>query len=78
MTERPANQDMIEGFKDGYDLDAPEPNANRSYSYRHGFMVGRIDKGKLPVRNAGELRDAAEVAMAMDDPIEIIDRRVTA
>lgn len=67
--ERPANDDMVEGFRDGYDLTAPEPSANRSASYRHGFMVGRIDKtpalwGK---RTADELRDMADKAMAEDD-----------
>lgn len=39
-----ANQDMIEGFMDGYDINAPEPSGNRSYSYKHGFMAGRNDK----------------------------------
>lgn len=37
----PANAEMIEGFKDGYDLDAPEPSSNRSASYRHGLANGR-------------------------------------
>jgi hypothetical protein len=43
MTEerKPANEEMVQGYMDGYDLNAPEPSANRSYSYRHGFAVGR-------------------------------------
>lgn len=60
---------MIEGFRDGYDLTAPEPSANRSASYRHGFMVGRLDKtpaawGK---HSAGELGRLADAAMNEDD-----------
>lgn len=72
MTERPANDDMIEGFRDGYDPDAPEPSANRSNSYHHGFMVGRLDK-RLPSvygarRTADQLRKLADEAMEADEP----------
>jgi hypothetical protein len=35
-----ANDEMVQGFLDGYDLTAPEPSANRSASYRHGFENG--------------------------------------
>ena len=66
--EKQANDEMLQGFLDGYDLNAPEPSANRSASYRHGFMVGRIDKtpelwGK---RSADELRQMADEAMKED------------
>lgn len=40
ITGRPANSEMLEGFLDGYDLSLPEPSANRSHSYRHGFANG--------------------------------------
>ncbi len=40
---RPANDEMVQGFRDGYDLDAPEPGDNHSHSYRHGFKAGRND-----------------------------------
>ena len=68
--ERPANADMIDGFRDGYDLTAPEPSSNRSNSYKHGFMVGRLDKtpadwGK---RSADTLRKLADEAMEADEP----------
>lgn len=43
---KPANEEMVTGYMDGYDLDAPEPSANRSHSYRHGFMVGRSEKSR--------------------------------
>jgi len=66
--ERPANADMIEGFRDGYDLTAPEPSANRSASYRHGFMCGRIDKRQVEWNGSpDELRRLADEAMDADD-----------
>lgn len=58
---------MVEGYCDGYDLNAPEPSANRSHSYRHGFAVGRAEKTKQKLPNAETLRTAADVAMAKDD-----------
>lgn len=39
-----ANQEMIDGYMDGFDLNSPEPSSNRTDSYRHGFMNGRADK----------------------------------
>lgn len=64
---RPANADMIEGFRDGYDLTAPEPSANRSASYRHGFMCGRIDKGLIASPGPEKLHRMADEAMDADD-----------
>lgn len=67
-TERPANAEMIEGYRDGLDLSSPEPNANRSCSYRHGFMAGRSDRHIKPAwRTADEGRQMADAAMAADD-----------
>lgn len=53
---------------DGYDLNAPEPSANRSHSYRHGFAVGRAEKmgGRLP-GSYEALSAAADEAMAKDE-----------
>jgi hypothetical protein len=69
MSERPANDEMIAGFLDGYDSNSPEPASNRSHSYRHGFMIGRLDKtpsewGKY---TADQLRKMADAAMDEDD-----------
>jgi hypothetical protein len=66
-----ANEEMIEGFRDGYDLDAPEPSDNRSHSYRHGFKAGRNDKlphGQGPFHgiSAEEIREMAAKAIAKD------------
>jgi hypothetical protein len=66
--ERQANDEMVEGFRDGYDLTAPEPSVNRSASYRHGFMCARIDKGLIQWHGTtGQLREMADVAMNEDD-----------
>jgi hypothetical protein len=65
-----ANSDMIEGFRDGYDLTAPDPSANRSASYRHGFMVGRLDKtpSDWSKYTHHELSRMADKAMEADEP----------
>lgn len=67
MAHRPANPDMVQGYMDGYDLTAPEPSANRSASYRHGFMVGRGEKTKNYPGNYIDLNRAADAAMDADD-----------
>ena len=71
-TEKAANAEMIEGFRDGYDLTAPEPSGNRSHSYRHGFMAGRNDKmpyGEGPFHGLSfaEVTRMADEAMAKDE-----------
>lgn len=70
MGERPANDDMVEGFMDGYDLTAPEPSANRSHSYRHGFANGRDDRAGKPRASYQTLCEMADVALAMDGAME--------
>lgn len=64
---RPANDDMVQGYRDGYDLTAPEPSANRSASYRHGFTVGRGEKTGNYAGNYMNLSKAADAAMNADD-----------
>lgn len=66
---KPANDEMVQGFRDGYDLTAPEPSGNRSNSYRHGFKVARIDKGILPYQGGPDhLGKLADEAMEADEP----------
>jgi hypothetical protein len=63
----PANDEMVAGYLDGFDLDNPEPSANRSHSYRHGFANGRADKTAISRGyTADRLRLMAEEAMAAD------------
>lgn len=64
---RPANDDMVQGYMDGYDLSAPDPSTNRSSSYRHGFVVGRGEKIGNLAGNFQELDCAADAAMDEDD-----------
>jgi hypothetical protein len=69
---KPANDEMIQGFRDGYDRNAPEPSENRSHSYRHGFKAGRNDilpHGEGPFYNMhiDTIREMADEAMKMDE-----------
>ena len=67
MDGTPANDEMLEGYRDGFNLDCPEPSSNRSRSYRHGFANGRADKaGKSHGLSFEELRRAADEAMRLD------------
>ncbi len=66
-----ANDEMVQGFRDGCDLNAPEPSDNRSHSYHHGFKAGRNDKlpnDQKPFggMSADEVRRMADEAMARD------------
>jgi hypothetical protein len=68
----PANEEMVQGFRDGYDLNAPEPSGNRSHSYRHGFKAGRNDRmpyGEGPFFGISpdDVVRMAEEAMARDE-----------
>jgi hypothetical protein len=62
----PANDEMVSGYLDGYDLDAPEPTENRTHSHRHGFANGRDDRAGKPRASAAELRQMAALAMMKD------------
>jgi hypothetical protein len=64
---KPANEDMVQGYMDGYDLNAPEPSANRSHSYRHGFAVGRAEKQGGKLGDYRTLSAAADAAMEKDE-----------
>ncbi len=67
MDKRPANDEMLQGYMDGFDLDNPEPSYNRSHSYRHGFANGRADKnGKPAFPTADVARVMADIAMDKD------------
>ena len=62
-----AEDEMVEGYMDGRDPNAPEPSANRSRSYRHGFANGRDDLARAPRASAQALRDDAAKAIAEDE-----------
>lgn len=42
------NTEMMQGYFDGRNPDNPEPSANRTRSYRHGFQSGRDDLARRP------------------------------
>jgi hypothetical protein len=65
-TAEPANDEMVEGYRNGFDPSSPEPSDNRSSSYRHGFANGRDDRCKRPRETAAELRRLASIAMETD------------
>ena len=64
---RPANAEMVEGYLDGRDLSSPEPSANRSHSYRHGFASGREDRSGRFRGSFAEVNRMADEAMERDD-----------
>ena len=67
MSDIPANDEMVLGYREGFDLDNPEPSENRSASYRHGFANGRADKtGKSRGLSCEELSRRADMAMLLD------------
>lgn len=72
-TNRPANDEMIEGYLDGRDLSSPEPSDNRSHSYRHGFLNGRDDRRGKPRSSAAELSRLADLAMDLDGATATIE-----
>jgi hypothetical protein len=57
---------MAQGYRDGRNPDNPEPSANRSASYRHGFENGRDDYARSPRATAAMLRLMAEKAIRDD------------
>lgn len=61
--------DMVDGYRDGFDLNSPEPSDNRSHSYRHGFKNGRADRSGKPWDTAQDLRVLADIAIAKDAEI---------
>lgn len=63
---RPANSDMVQGYIDGFDRSSPEPSANRSHSYRHGFANGRDDRSGQPRASYQQLIKWADEAMERD------------
>lgn len=61
-----ANEEMVAGYLDGRDPDAPEPSANRSASYRHGFANARDDLAGKPRATFRTLLRQADEAMFED------------
>jgi len=65
MTRSVLIDEMKEGYRDGLDPDSPEPSANRSASYRHGFQVGRNDRAGVPGKGAA--RNLVDATRALQE-----------
>ncbi len=65
MTLAETDAEMLAGYLDGLRGD-PEPGANRSHSYRHGWANGRDDRTKSPRASTSYIRERADVARAAD------------
>lgn len=58
---------MCRGYLDGRDPDSPAPGGNATYSYRHGFKVGRSEIGeRCRLGSFEEVERMADIAMALD------------
>lgn len=66
-----AEDDMTQGYMDGFDRDAPEPSDNRSRSYRHGFANARDDLRGKPRSTAQDLREIAQQCIDADMSVVI-------
>lgn len=59
-------EEMVPGYLDRFKPDNPEPSANRSLSYRHGFANGRDDLAHSPRLPAQALRLLADQVIRED------------
>jgi len=66
MKREEAEREMLDGYRDGFDLSNPEPSGNRSLSYMHGFRNGRADKAGYHLLPAKQLRERAEQVILAD------------
>ena len=65
---RPANDEMVQGYRDGLCSDIQSAGENRSLSYRHGFLNGRADKTGQPRSDTcRDLRELANEVMDADE-----------
>lgn len=63
-----ANDEMVEGYMDGFKDDRLDmPASNRSASYQHGWLNGRDDRVNRPRASAVDLRLQADLAMSADE-----------
>lgn len=65
MTHGEATREMLDGYLDGL-RGEPEPGANRSASYRHGWKNGRDDRRSSPRAPSSYIHAEAQAAIAAD------------
>ncbi len=54
-----SDAECMAGYMDGLDATCPEPSANRTASYRHGFACARADIGGRPAFDGADAARAA-------------------
>lgn len=65
------DEDMVEGYRDGCNGE-PAPGDNRSRAYWHGWRVGAMYAGRIPI-------DAEHTALVHNvAPRGVLDQRLTA
>ncbi len=57
--------EMVDGYRDGADLDCPDPGPNRGEAYRHGFANGRDDRRGAPRASTAWLRAEADRILSL-------------
>ena len=60
--------DDVSGYFDGRDLTTPSPTLNRSFIYRHCWLIGRREKLGKPII-AWRARIIAERAIERDEKV---------
>lgn len=71
------NSEMVQGYFDGRNPDNPEPSANRTRSYRHGFQSGRDDLARRLSAPYDQRVREAEEAHAHDLAHGHVDSEIT-
>ena len=56
--------DITEGYLDGFSKDAIKPNDNRSQAYTFGWYNGRDDRSGKPRTSPAKLREELKVIMS--------------
>jgi hypothetical protein len=72
LTEKETEEEMLQGYNDGFDKDSVNPGSNHSYSYRHGFRNAWRDRGLLPLApSADYLRKRAKICQMLDMGVQL-------
>ena len=61
-------EEMVDGYRDGFSTDSLEPGENRSASYLHGFANGRDDLMGIPGEGAAVKRARAHLLIDTNPP----------
>jgi hypothetical protein len=68
------DDENVEGYRDGFDLNSPEPSLNRSARYRHSFECGRADReGRPAYGGLAAALEHADRALADDIAAGMLD-----